>query len=499
MITYTSLGKMGRLGNQMFQIASTIGIAIENGHSVGFNQWPYEKYFANNFPVQLMKGASVREHNYHHDKYSFPANSNFDLVGYFQSWRYFDRGMIREQFKFKRDFADKCFLRLPNNGKKNIAIHIRRGDYVGNPSHFNLSMRYYIQALHYMPNWLDHNVIIFSDDMRFAKWHFSCLPNVYFMEKGTDIEDLCTMSQCHHFIVANSSFSYWAAYLGERRDSIVVRPQEQFSGPQLRHDIKDLYPEHWVVRSDYMKVDLGDTTFVIPAHCDHNDRLANLNLVCYHLQDTFNTEIHIGEQGGQKFNYTLSFARYFYFPEMANFHRTAIINSLVKMATTPFVVNYDADVLVNPVQIWYSVILLRKGADIVYPYDGNFKHIPRRDLMQVNHNMYWLINRKLEGPTESYGGAVFMHRRTFLNAGGENENFIAFGPEDAERFNRFCKLGLVVQRVPGPIYHLDHFRGINSSKSNPYIHANRAEWHKVKMMSKQELMDYVKTWRWAQL
>lgn len=497
MISFQSLGKLGRLGNQLFQIASTYGIASKNNEAFGLNDWPYSKYFDYKFPkAKITNFIPIKEKNYHFDAYELKGN-NYDLSGYFQSPKYWENceKEVRSLFNFKEDFYLNCLKRLPDNGKKHIAIHVRRGDYVGNPSHFQLTISYYIQAIHYMPKWWECNLIFFSDDINFCKWHFSCLPNTFFMSGGSDIEDLCTMSACHHFVIANSSFSWWAAYLGERRGSIVVRPNEHFSGAQLRKNIKDLYPEHWIVKSDVQKVDLTDITFCIPIHYDHNDRAANLNLAVYHLQTVFNTNIHITEQGTSRFSYTADFAKYTR-TDILRFHRTKMLNDAFKEATTPFVANYDADVVFNPVQVWYAIHLLRAGADVVYPYNGNFKHIPRNLLSNIHSNLYWLIDRKLEGPTESYGGAVFGHKRAYLNAGGENENFIAFGPEDAERFNRFCKLGLVVMRVNGPLYHLDHYRGINSSKQNPHIESNRAEWHRVKSMNKQELIDYIKNWSW---
>lgn len=495
MITFTSLGNLGRLGNQLFQIASTIGIALKNNQHCGFNEWPYQKYFVHTVPQSRPVGMSIREKNYNHDDYTI--TNDCDLAGYFQSYKYFDKAIIKEQFKFQDDFFNRCVLRLPDNGKKNIAIHVRRGDYVGNPSHYQLTMNYYLQAIQYMPKWWECNLIFFSDDQNFCRWHFGCLPNAYFMSGGSDIEDLCTMSKCHHFIIANSSFSWWSAYLGETNESIVVRPHEHFTGSQLRHDIKDLYPENWIVKSNVQKVDITDMTFVIPIHYDHNDRAANLNLCVYHLQSVFNTNIHVIEQGSKRFSYTSDFAKYT-LVDYDRFHRTKMLNDVFKEANTPFVANYDADVLLNPVQIWYAVHLLRRGCDIVYPYDGNFKHIPRAQMPNVNTSLYWLIGRKLEGPICSYGGAVFGNKSTYMRAGGENENFIAFGPEDAERYTRFIRLGLYVIRVAGPLYHLDHYRGINSSKSNPHITANRAESRKVHAMSESELFNYIKTWSWNQ-
>ena len=105
-------------------------------------------------------------------------------------------------------------------GKPTIAISIRRGDYVGNPNYRLLPITYYILAMfENFPNWRDHNIVIFSDDIPYCKVHWDCIPNVYFSENNSDIEDLCLMTLCDDFIIANSSFSWWGAYLGEKEGS----------------------------------------------------------------------------------------------------------------------------------------------------------------------------------------------------------------------------------------------------------------------------------------
>ncbi len=495
MINFNKLGLFGRLGNQMFQIASTIGIAKKNGQDYGFNYWIYQKYFTA-FPNPQHKNnvIQINEKNFHFDEYDL-KNGDYELKGYFQSPKYWqgNEETIKNLFSFNQEFKEETNKKLSFIGKRNIAIHVRRGDYVGNQAHYNLPIKYYLSAIEKIPNWQTYNLVFFSDDMEFCKWHFSCLPNAVFSEGLSDIEDLYAMTLCDHFIIANSSFSWWGAYLGEKENSIVIRPKNHFAGTLLRHDIKDLYPENWNEHDDE-KPNLMDSTFIIPVAFDHPDRMNNLNLVTKHLLENFKTNIYIIEQGGISFKYTNEFAKYSCFPSR-DFHRTKMINSAAIESNSEFVINYDADVLLNPVQIWISIHTLRLGAEIVYPYDGNFKHVEKKNFKELQNNLYWLIKQNLTGPIESFGGAVFMNRDAFLNAGGENEKFISFGPEDAERYNRFLKLGLKVVRVKGAIYHLDHFRGINSSKNNQFIDANRKEWRKVEAMNPEELKQYVKTWK----
>lgn len=495
--TFNKLGKMGRLGNQIFQIAATIGISLKNGRYCGFPEWEYDKYFINRLPIQRKSNLEVNEKNFHFDEYVLQSNLTYNLHGYFQSWKYFEsyKREIKEQFTFTDSFKKETINKFNHFDKKTIAIHVRRGDYVDHTGHYNLTINYYLSAIENIYNWKDCNLLFFSDDQEFCKWHFSCLPNAYF-SPCNEIEDLCLMTVCDHFIIANSSLSWWGAYLGKKTYSIVIRPKNHFHGTLAKHDIKDLYPVEWLVMDD-KKPDLKDVTFVIPVKYDHNDRMANLNLAVQHLQSNFETNIHVIEQGGNKFLYTRDFAKYVTF-DTPYFHRTKMINIIASMfSKTEFVVNFDADVILNPVQIWYSVQKLRDGLDIVYPYDGTFNHVDRVFMQKLQKNHYPLIKMNFRTAKESYGGAVFMNRKSFLNAGGENEKFISFGPEDAERYNRFLKLNLNVIRINGGIYHLDHYRGLDSSKKNPFIEANRKEWHKVKDMNPDELKKYIKTWPWA--
>jgi hypothetical protein len=492
MIKFISLGNLGRLGNQMFQVASTIGIAERNKTLAVFNHWEYLKYFDNELTIHNYPGAIfIKEKNFHHDDYKLCGEHDYSLHGYFQSYKYFSKDF---KFKFKDDLKQKCLSLLPQNGKENIAIHIRRGDYVGNPSHYNLSIRYYLNALDAFGDLDKYNLCFFSDDIEYAKWHFESLPNSYFIQ-GSEIEDLCCMSLCDHFIIANSSFSWWGCFIGKTEKSIIVRPKEHFAGNQLKHDIKDLYPEEWIVVSDETKVVLLDTTFIIPVSYDHNDRMANLNLSVQHIQTNFNTNISVIEQGGTKFNYVEDYCDYAFY-KSEQFHRTRMINKIAKFVITDYVVNWDADMILNPVKIWQSVKLLRANIDVVYPYDGNFKHIDRTKHRYLATNLDWLIGKELNGPIESWGGAIFLNRKRFLSVGGENEKFVSWGPEDAERYVRFLKMGLLVTRIIGPIYHLEHYRGKNSGRHNPYLEANRKEWHMIRVMEPEALKEYIKTWPW---
>ena len=125
-----------------------------------------------------------------------------------------------------------------------IALHIRRGDFVwNNKNHPPLSLDYYKSALELFDS--DREVIIFSDDTEWCKEQELFADDRFAVAEGGDqFYDLCLMSMCDDFIIANSTFSWWGAWLGNRGK--VIAPKRWF-GETLGHDTKDLYCEGWEV------------------------------------------------------------------------------------------------------------------------------------------------------------------------------------------------------------------------------------------------------------
>jgi hypothetical protein len=92
--------------------------------------------------------------------------------------------------------------------------------------------------------------------------------------------------------------------------------------------------------------------------------------------------------------------------------------------------------------------------------------------------------------TSDYGWAQFFNRQVYINGGMENENFVAYSPEDKERFYRFTTLGYNVGRINDYVYHLEHVRGQNSWFDNPYMNSNNNEWEKIQNMNCEQLIEY---------
>lgn len=526
MILFEKFGSHGRLGNQLFQYAAMLGLSIKHKTKLSLPKWAYEEYFESKFPsahnefkegkLTFLCGTPqiVNEAFFHYtpglyDNLDYKS-TNYNFHGYFQSEKYWApyQESIRAALRFKKEFVDqlrrKFYLAFK---KRTIAISIRRGDYVDNPNYELLPITYYITSLfEHFPDWRSYNIIVFSDDIPYCKVHFDCVDNVFFAENNTAIEDICLMSQCDHFILSNSSFSFWGAYLGEKRKTKIIRPAHYFRGELAKTcDTKDFWPERWIEHNHTDKrLDLMDVTFTVPVMYDHPDRKKNLDLCVCMLQHCFNTNVIIGEINGNTFEYMRQFnCRYVNFPGRQPFHRTKMLNVLAEFSETKFVANWDADVFVAPFQLYIAVERLRDGADMVYPYEWAFARIPRVpwfSKLEKRVDIGIVGDTKFNGMNNndatSYGGAVLFNRESFFDGGGENENFISFGPEDYERYHRFTNLGYRVERVPGPLYHVNHYVGPNSSNRHPFVNSNRAEHQKILDMSKSELKSYVKTWAW---
>jgi hypothetical protein len=514
MITFSKLGQQGRgnLGNHLFQIAATIGIATRNGQDYTFPDWQYSASLAR--PLRQVPGRyemwPVPEDRFTFREVDLNPAEDYDLDGWRQSERYWEHcpDLIRQTFEFSPQLIDDLQTRFKKALlRPAIAISVRRGDFVGNPNYAQLPVRYYLLAmLEAIPDWRSHNVILFSDDMGYCRVQFEGIPGVHFAD-GNAIEQLALMTLCQHFVVSNSTFSWWGAYLGEKPGSIVVRPPVNFAGDLAKKNPEhDYWPARWVV-VDYRnrRLDLSDFTFTIPVYIDHIHRRQNVELSVAHLLDNFDTTIVVGEQGSDLANiFPPSRVQYVRFKDMIQFHRTRMLNEMAKKATTMGVVNWDADVFVPPVQIWLAAERIRAGDDMVYPFDGRFARVPRTwwEQLHKSRDVGIFGDTHFKGkngkplPTTSVGGAIMFNRENFLNGGGENEHMVSFGPEDWERNFRFNALGYTVTRVAGSLYHLDHWCGPNSSTRNPFFNKNHAELDRMRAMTQDELEAYVGGWWW---
>ena len=247
MVTFGQLGRHGRLGNQMFQVASTIGIAKANGYEYAFPEWiNYDAkerfgstenidiggWFSNWKDVPRLT-SELPEHFINWGWHGLQHPDGVSYVGHMQSEKYFAHcaDYIRHLFTFREQV----------NKNECTAVHVRCGDY-GSDYHPICTKEYYEQAFELVPG----PYIIFSDEPTKAENIISKKhSNYYFYHLGKTYDALHLMSCCRHHIIANSTFSWWGAWLAN--SSQVVAPRQWF-GPAAAHlDTSDIYPPNWTV------------------------------------------------------------------------------------------------------------------------------------------------------------------------------------------------------------------------------------------------------------
>ena len=223
MITFNELGKYGRLGNQMFQVASVIGLATRFGYEYGFPLWVnhdhknrfgsqeniniYE-YFQNPLPLAGETDCDRFVHWGWHDLYDLQDRTN--ITGHLQSERYFEH--CQELIRYHFELKDK------SNGvpEDAICIHVRRGDYDDN-YHPTLKADYYMAALREMPI---GPVYVFSDSPDEAE---QMLGDDFIYVRGNHyMKDLQMMAQCRHFILSNSTLCWWGWWLSGKKGKVVA-------------------------------------------------------------------------------------------------------------------------------------------------------------------------------------------------------------------------------------------------------------------------------------
>jgi hypothetical protein len=202
------------------------------------------------FPYHIVhQGASA------FNKKFLSAPENSLLIGYWQSEKYFEtiQNNIRRDFTFK-PLSKEADIALSTkiSSCNSVSMHFRRGDYISNPEalkyHGTCSAEYYQSALKYIKEKVNEvEIFIFSDDIEWVKQNISFgTDKVTFIENHSGAEsyiDMQLMSLCKHNIIANSSFSWWGAWLNNNPDKLVVAPKKWFTDSKI--DTSDLIPQGW--------------------------------------------------------------------------------------------------------------------------------------------------------------------------------------------------------------------------------------------------------------
>lgn len=259
MIGFNYLGQYGRLANQMFQYASLRGIAAKKNYDFCIPKTNYGDIWKDNHLFDVFELGSVKnvgflpaefyqERQFHYDaEYVENCPDNVNLHGYFQSEKYFKdiEQSIRDDFKFKEHILEPCVSNFDFD--EIIALHVRRSDYVSNfANHPPCDLSYYEQALTHFDSNIP--VMIFSDDTRWCESQPLFESDRFMISESNDgYIDLCLMSMCHYHIIANSSFSWWGAWLAKSKK--VIAPKKWFGtdGNTSKNQTQDLYLDDWII------------------------------------------------------------------------------------------------------------------------------------------------------------------------------------------------------------------------------------------------------------
>ncbi len=287
---------IGGLGNQMFQYAAGRALSLANDCPLKLDISGFESYALHNgyeldiFNIEAeiagrkdissLTGSQVRLARILRQKLGFSKRSHrierefsfdpcfFDIVqpayidGYWQSYRYFEShaAQIRKELSFKKPLSGKN-LEISGHVAQtsSVGVHIRRGDYITNPAfakvHGFLGVDYYVKAVRLIRETIPSPIfVVFSEDIAWARENLQLGQDAVFVSHNTGMssyEDMRLMSMCKHNIVANSSFSWWAAWLNNNPDKMVVYPSNWLAGRKAVQDyerfMEDLIPPTWIM------------------------------------------------------------------------------------------------------------------------------------------------------------------------------------------------------------------------------------------------------------
>jgi hypothetical protein len=264
----------GALGNNLFQTATLISKALDNGFDfyisnirdcyvcdIHDNQVEIPAMFEYNYKISNTQYSTIYTSPdilYIPDfKYiPFEIQDNTSITGYFQSEKYFIKYkdlILNTYFKPKSSIIKYIHQKYPWINQFNcLSIHIRvGGDRVWMQDKFiNTSISYYKTSIDTVlkKDPTIEKYIIFSDNINYCKEIFGKDENIMYIENEKNYIDLFLMSMCKHNIIANSTFSWWAAYLNKNPNKIVVAPKTEWFGPALKHlNIEDLFPNEWIL------------------------------------------------------------------------------------------------------------------------------------------------------------------------------------------------------------------------------------------------------------
>lgn len=251
---------MGGLGNYLFQISTSYSISIRDNRDLlidtSNNIAPHKSYefYTDNILRKIKFTDTINNYEkFVETQFNYKDipkfNGNVKLIGYFQSEKYFYnyRSQILQLLDFDTNTKTKvlkkysCLLESPN-----CSLHVRRGDYLHlEKYHAKQEIEYYRNSVELIGK--DKKYFIFSDDIDWCKNNFNFIGDKIFVENNLDYEDLFLMTLCENNIIANSTFSWWGAWLNKNTEKIVIAPKKWFGINNSHLDTSDLYCNDWKI------------------------------------------------------------------------------------------------------------------------------------------------------------------------------------------------------------------------------------------------------------
>lgn len=262
---YVSVELNGQFGNQLFQIATAYAYALDNNlkltvpdlarkNTENVPKHAKEVFLSkiDSYEVPVPAQLNWKEPSFNYKK--IPASNGAELHGFFQSDKYFKhrRNEVLALFAPEQELTDKILAKYPllNSAEMTVAVQIRdyRKEEPQGRNHPTIGRDYYEQAMAYFPD--DAIFIVSTNNVKYAKECTQGLkPNIIYLDDPANyIEEFYVLSLCKSFIISNSSFGWWAAWLSTGPGKVVIAPSPWFALPYNNKEMsKDLLPEQWYI------------------------------------------------------------------------------------------------------------------------------------------------------------------------------------------------------------------------------------------------------------
>jgi hypothetical protein len=260
-------------------------------------------------------------------------------------------------------------------------------------------------------------------------------------------------------------------------------------------DILKQQENYDIFKHDYNKENYLDCTFIIPFKIDFPERLMNLKVILEWILKHFKTNIIIIEQDIEsnkekiwldKWNDSV---KYVFVKEEEGFHKSRLLNIGYNLSETEICVPYDVDCLLKPEQYLNSIQIMKdKKINFLYPFNKPIRQIERTNIENIFTKDLDEISLKTINKILPPGGCFFLNKKRFKEIGFENENYISYGPEDAERKLRIEKIEKI-HYLDGYLYHIKHPQ--NNIFLTKYVENNHKMYEEMKKMNDEEFKNYV--------